>query len=68
MKLDGVAINPAMTYRVGTLNFLANGGDLFTEFTKGTNLLGGKEDLDNLVDYLGAHPGLTPPGDRIAGL
>lgn len=68
MKLDGVAINPAMTYRVGTLNFLANGGDLFTEFTKGTNLLGGKEDLDNLVDYLGSHPGLTPPGDRIAGL
>lgn len=68
MKLNGTPIDMATKYRVGTLNFLANGGDLFTEFTNGTNLLGGKEDLANLVDYLGTHPGLTPPPDRVAGL
>ncbi len=36
MKLDGVPIGLTATYRVGTLNFLADGGDLFTAFTQGT--------------------------------
>ena len=56
------------TYRVGTLSFLAQGGDGFSVFTQGTNLTGGPEDLKNLVDYFRAHPGLTAPGDRVAGL
>lgn len=43
-------------------------GDQFTVFTEGTNVLGGPEDLANLVDFLGAHPDLTPPEDRVAGL
>ncbi|MCA0181372.1 MAG: bifunctional metallophosphatase/5'-nucleotidase [Actinobacteria bacterium] len=68
MTLNGTPMSLTSTYRVGTLNFLANGGDAFTAFTGGTNLLGGKEDLQNLVDYLGAHPNLTPPPDRVAGL
>lgn len=68
MTLNGTPMDMNATYRVGTLNFLSNGGDLFTEFTNGTNLVGGKEDLANLVEYLEAHPDLTPPGDRIAGL
>ncbi|MEI2779539.1 MAG: bifunctional metallophosphatase/5'-nucleotidase [Tetrasphaera sp.] len=68
MKLNGTPIDMGTKYRIGTLNFLANGGDLFTEFKNGTNLLGGKEDLANLVDYLGTHPGLTPPPDRVGGL
>ncbi len=68
MALDGVAIDPAATYRVGTINFLANGGDAFTAFTPGTNVLGGNEDLANLVAYFGANPGLTAPADRVAGL
>jgi 5'-nucleotidase len=68
MKLDGVPLEPTKTYRVGTLNFLADGGDSFTGFTSATNRLGGKEDLANLVDFLGAHPGLTPPADRVNGL
>ena len=37
MKLNGTPIDLAATYRVGTLNFLADGGDLFTAFTAGTN-------------------------------
>ncbi len=68
MTLNGEPIELDQTYRVGTLNFLADGGDSFTAFGAGTNLLGGAEDLANLVDYLGAHPGLTAPPDRVSGL
>ena len=68
MALNGVPIDPAATYRVATLNFLAAGGDAFTVFTEGTNLLGGSEDIANLVAYLQAHPGVTPPADRVSGL
>ena len=68
MKLDGVVIDPTKTYRVGTLSFLAQGGDGFSVFKEGKNLLGGPEDLSNLVAYFESHPGLTAPDDRVAGL
>ncbi|WES64435.1 bifunctional metallophosphatase/5'-nucleotidase [Microbacter sp. GSS18] len=68
MQLNGVDIDPAGTYRVAVYNFLAGGGDSFTAFTNGTNLLGGPEDLANFVAFLEANPGLTAPGDRVAGL
>ncbi|WP_181010059.1 cell wall-binding repeat-containing protein [Ornithinimicrobium sufpigmenti] len=64
MELNGEPIDLEETYRVSTLNFLAEGGDDFTAFTNGTNLLGGPEDLANLVGYLGENPGLTAPEDR----
>ena len=68
MKLNGVPLDLAATYRVGTLNFLADGGDLFTAFTQGKNRLGGPEDLANLVEYFKNHPGLKAPVSRIDGL
>ena len=68
MALDGVPIDLNQTYRVATLNFLADGGDLFTGFTAGTNRIGGPEDLANLVEFMKTHPGLTAPDSRIAGL
>ena len=68
MKLNGVPLDLAATYRVGTLNFLADGGDLFTAFTQGKNRLGGPEDLANLIEYFKNHPGLTAPVSRIDGL
>lgn len=68
IMLNDAPVDPATTYRVATLNFLAAGGDQFTVFTEGTNVLGGAEDLANLVDFLLAHPGLTPPEDRVSGL
>ena len=68
MKLNGVPIDPATTYRVGTLNFLQEGGDLFTAFRNGTDKVGGPEDLANLADFFTAHPGLTPPPSRVTGL
>ncbi|MDN4476657.1 bifunctional metallophosphatase/5'-nucleotidase [Demequina sp. SYSU T00192] len=68
MMLNGEPIDPAGTYRVAMYNFLAGGGDSFTAFTNGTDLLGGPEDLANFVAYLEANPGLTAPEDRVAGL
>jgi len=68
MKLNNVAIGDTETVRVGTLNFLADGGDLFTAFKSGTNVVGGIGDLEGLVAYFKTHPDLTLLGDRIAGL
>jgi 5'-nucleotidase len=68
--LNGVAIDPATSYRVTVNNFLAGGGDNFTAFKDGTNLLTGVIDLDAFVAYLEANqtpPGLTPgPQNRIS--
>ncbi len=68
MTLNGTPMDMGTTYRVSTLNFLANGGDSFTGFSAGTNILGGAEDLANLVAFLEDNPGLTAPADRVAGL
>ncbi len=68
MRLGGTDIQAGQTYRIATINFLANGGDSFTGFTAGRNVLGGSEDLANLVAFFEANPGLTAPADRVAGL
>ena len=69
ITVNGVPVTPEATYRVSVNNFLAAGGDGFTELTKGTNLAGGPVDLDALVAYLGAHPNLAPPAaDRITAV
>ncbi|MCR6487100.1 bifunctional metallophosphatase/5'-nucleotidase [Amycolatopsis sp. OK19-0408] len=69
LTVNGTPVDPAATFRVSVNNFLAAGGDGFTEFTKGTNLAGGPVDLDALTAYLGAHPNLAPPAaDRITQL
>lgn len=68
MELQGVPLVADHTYRVATLNFLTEGGDSFTGFSAATNKVGGNEDLANLADYLTAHPGITPPADRVNGL
>ncbi|WP_278914073.1 bifunctional metallophosphatase/5'-nucleotidase [Deinococcus wulumuqiensis] len=61
LKLGGVALDPAATYRVTMNNFLADGGDGFTVFAKGTERLGGAVDLDALQEYLKA--GTVTPDD-----
>nr|BFF11754.1 hypothetical protein GCM10025699_30570 [Microbacterium flavescens] len=66
LMFNGTPLDPAATYRVATLSFLAEGGDSFTAFTGGMNLVGGPEDLANLVEFFGANPGLTAPAtDRV---
>ncbi|MFQ6170499.1 bifunctional metallophosphatase/5'-nucleotidase [Oryzobacter sp. R7] len=68
LMLDGNPIAPTDVVRVGTLNFLADGGDSFTAFSAGTNRVGGSGDLEGLVKYFQTHPALTAPPSRVAGL
>ncbi len=61
MMLNGVPIDPATEYRVTANNFLTTGGDGFTAFLNGTNILNGPIDLDSFVDYLGANSPIGVP-------
>jgi 5'-nucleotidase len=66
IKLDGVAIDPAATYRVTMNDFLANGGDGFTTLAGGTaRVTAPGFDVDALVAYLGAGPVGPGPINRI---
>ncbi|WP_406286702.1 bifunctional metallophosphatase/5'-nucleotidase [Embleya sp. NBC_00896] len=70
VKLNGVAIDPAATYKVAANEFLSGGGDGFTAFKTGTNKLVGSSDLDALLGYFAAHssagaPIVPPAADRI---
>lgn len=59
--LDGVAVDPAASYRVTVNSFLATGGDGFTVLAEGTDRLGGAVDVDALEAYLQANNPLAPP-------
>jgi len=70
ITLDGKPLEDGKTYRVVANNFLAEGGDSFPEFGKGTNRLEtGLLDLDAFTDYLRANEGqgaaLAPAAPRI---
>ena len=60
IKLNGVTLVPTATYKVAANNFIADGGDSFTAFVNGAPRTGGKVDLDALIDYFAAHPGVGP--------
>jgi 5'-nucleotidase len=64
---NGTAIDPAASYQVTTNDFLANGGDGFTNLTKGTGRTTAPGfDVDALVAYLGAGAPVGPgPANRI---
>jgi 5'-nucleotidase len=61
IRLNGVAVDPAASYRVTVNSFLADGGDGFTTLRSGTNRVGGGVDLDAFTAYLGAHAPVAPP-------
>jgi 5'-nucleotidase len=66
IRLNGVAIDPAATYRVTTNDFLANGGDGFTALTAGTNRVTAPGfDVDALIAYLATGPIGPGPANRI---
>ena len=50
--LDGAPIDPAADYRVTMNSFLAAGGDSFTVFEDGTDVVTGPVDLDAIEEYL----------------
>ncbi len=68
VQLNGAPLVPATTYKVTTNSFLADGGDAFTVFREGTNRIGGGDDLDALIAYLGANSPVAAPAGRIAGI
>ena len=59
-QLNGVAIDPAATYRVVANSFLADGGDSFAAFAAGTNRLIGGLDIDAFAAYLTARSAAAP--------
>jgi 5'-nucleotidase len=66
LQINGVAVDPAAKLRVTVNNFLAGGGDGFTAFTAGTDLMTGMIDLDAFVNYLTANSPVAPgPMNRI---
>lgn len=70
MTLEGQPVEDAKTYRIVANNFLAEGGDNFPDFAKGSNRLEtGLLDLDAFTDYLRANEGqgaaLAPAAPRI---
>jgi 5'-nucleotidase len=59
----GAVVNPTKTYRVTVNNFMSTGGDGFTTFNKGTNRLGGAQDIDALAAYLSGFKAPNAPYD-----
>ena len=67
LKLNGQPIDPATSYKVTTNDFLANGGDGFTNLTAGTDRVTAPGfDVDALTALLGAGNPVAPgPANRI---
>ncbi|WP_405100554.1 bifunctional metallophosphatase/5'-nucleotidase [Micromonospora sp. NBC_01412] len=70
LALNGTPVDPAASYRVTTNDFLANGGDGFTELAGGAGRTTAPGfDVDALVSYVGAGAPVGPgPADRITRL
>ena len=49
---SGAVQNPAKSYRVTVNNFMADGGDGYATLVKGTDRIGGAQDIDALTAYL----------------
>ena len=61
IRVNGTVIDPAKSYRIGTFNFLATGGDNFRIFTSGANTKdSGLVDRDAWIKYLQAHNPVAP--------
>ncbi|WP_437304692.1 bifunctional metallophosphatase/5'-nucleotidase [Sorangium sp. So ce388] len=66
IRINGVPIEAARTYRVTVNSFLATGGDGFAVLNDGADRLGGALDLDALRAYFAASSPVSPPPlDRI---
>jgi len=66
VRIAGVPLDPAASYRVTVNNFLAEGGDRYTVLKQGTNRLGGDVDLDAFTKYVETNaPVASGPQDRI---
>jgi len=61
IRVNGALIDPAKSYRIGTFNFLATGGDNFRIFKEGTGTKdSGLVDRDAWIKYLQTHNPVSP--------
>ncbi|NVO67171.1 bifunctional metallophosphatase/5'-nucleotidase [Methanofollis tationis] len=54
--VNGTPIDPAANYTAAMVDFLAGGGDSYTVFTNGTDIVYGPVDVDALVSYMRTLP------------
>ena len=66
MTLNGTVIDPAREYRVSVSNFLANGGDSFSAFTKGRARTLGPSDIAAFEAWLQQSPPRVAPAESRA--
>ena len=67
IKLNGTTIDPAGQYQVTVNNFVAAGGDGFTQLAAGLNPIGGAQDIDAFTAWLAGNSPLPVPAlDRIS--
>ena len=64
LRINGVVVDPAASYRITVNSFLADGGDQFYALRNGTSRLGGAVDTDAFEAYLRANPAGVAPGAR----
>ncbi|MFC3213041.1 bifunctional metallophosphatase/5'-nucleotidase [Novosphingobium panipatense] len=62
LTLNGRSIDPSAKYRVTAVNFLAEGGDGFATFRKGTDVVRGMVDNEAFQEWLAAVPVRQVPG------
>ena len=60
IRLNGRALDMAQTYRVGLQSYLGTGGDNFSIFMQGTEVVGGMLDVDALVEHVRAQSRVAP--------
>ena len=61
VTVDGEPLDPDAEYRVGTLSFLASGGDNFRAFTQGTDFVDtGLLDYEAWIDFLADNSPVAP--------
>lgn len=64
LTLDGKPLVPTARYRVTTNNFLSEGGDFFTEFTRATDKVRAGIDIDAMKAWLTEVPMRQVPDDK----
>ncbi|MEG2977417.1 MAG: bifunctional metallophosphatase/5'-nucleotidase [Comamonas sp.] len=60
IRLNGRPLDMAQTYRVGLQSYLGTGGDNFSIFMQGTEVVGGMLDVDALVEHVRAQSRVAP--------
>lgn len=66
IKIHGIPLKPAATYRITVNSLLAGGGAQFYILKHGTDRRVGPQDLEAMIAYFAKHPAVAPlPLDRI---